>query len=249
MARLAFRGGNHAAAVAWVERALAEVGEAGGRPDRGLTPLRAEAYNTLGIALARTGRLPDAAKKIETSIEIAEAAGLLHAACRGYATLGVLYATLDPARSVTTCLRGLDAARTVGDVAFQSRLYANLAVAYCALTDECESRGAAAARAAVDLDRRLGLRGHLAVPLIILGQIRQCHGEHDVALALYEEATRLAEQLMDPQLLFPSYDGLATLYLDTGNTGMAETYLAKARDVCERAGLEPDGLLMLPFLC
>ena len=30
---------------------------------------------------------------------------------------------------------------------------------------------------------------------------------------------------------------------------MAEVYLAKAQEVCERAGVEPDALLVLPFLC
>jgi hypothetical protein len=30
---------------------------------------------------------------------------------------------------------------------------------------------------------------------------------------------------------------------------MAEHYLAKAQAVCERAGVEPDTLLVLPFLC
>ena len=48
---------------------------------------------------------------------------------------------------------------------------------------------------------------------------------------------------------FPCYDGLATLYLDAGNQPQAETYLAKAQEVCERAGVEPDALMVLPFLC
>jgi adenylate cyclase len=42
---------------------------------------------------------------------------------------------------------------------------------------------------------------------------------------------------------------LATLYLDAGNPAMAEAYLAKAQEVCERAGVEPDALMVLPFLC
>jgi hypothetical protein len=67
-------------------------------------------------------------------------------------------------------------------------------------------------------------------------------------LAAYEEALDLAERVGDPQLLFPSYDGLATLNLDAGNLAAAEAYLAKAQEVCERAGLEPDALLILPFL-
>ena len=107
----------------------------------------------------------------------------------------------------------------------------------------------AAARTAIDLDRKLGLLDHLAVPLIVLGQIHQCHGDHALAFASYEEALRLAEQVGDPQLLFPCYDGLATLHLDAGNAVMAESYLAKAQEVCERAGCEPDALLVLPFLC
>jgi adenylate cyclase len=161
----------------------------------------------------------------------------------------VLYSTLDPRRSIETCLRGIETAKKVGDLGFQSRLYANLAVAYCALTDRCEAEGVAAAQIAVDLDRRLGLLDHLAVPLIVLGQIQQCHGDPALALASYQEAMGLAEQIGEPQLLFPCYDGLATLYLDAGDEANAEVYLANAQAVCERAGDEPDALLVLPILC
>jgi adenylate cyclase len=254
MGRLAFRAGDNAAAIAWAERALAEAAsEEKTATDpvrhREAAAMRAQAYNTLGVALARTGRLAEAVDQIEQSIGLAEARDLLQAACRGYTNLGVLYSSLDPPRSIETCLRGLETAKKVGDLGFQSRLYANLAVAYCALTDRCEAEGVEAAQAAIDLDRRLGLLDHLAVPLIVLGQIHQCHGEHVKAFAMYEEALGLAEQVGEPQLLFPCYDGLATLYLDTGNQAMAEAYLAKAQEVCERAGVEPDALMVLPFLC
>jgi adenylate cyclase len=253
MGRLAFRAGDNAAAIAWAERALAEAtheNEAAKEPERlrEAAIMRAQAYNTLGVALARTGRLAEAVEQIERSIGLAEERELLQAACRGYTNLGVLYSSLDPRRSIETCLRGLETAKKVGDLGFQSRLYANLAVAYCALTDRCEAEGVEAARAAIDLDRRLGLLDHLAVPLIVLGQIHQCNGEHSQAFAMYEEALGLAEQVGEPQLLFPCYDGLATLYLDTGNRDLAETYLGKAQGVCERAGVEPDALMVLPFL-
>ena len=211
--------------------------------------MRAHAYNTLGVALARTGRLAEAVAQIERSIALAEARDLPQAACRGYTNLGVLYSSLDPRRSIETCLRGLETAQKVGDLAFQSRLYANLAVAYCALTDRCEAEGITAAKTAIDLDPRLGLLDHLAVPLIVLGQIHQCHGEHQQARAMYEEALGLAEQIGEPQFLFPCYDGLATLSLDAGDQAGAEAYLAKAQQVCERAGVEPDALMVLPFLC
>jgi hypothetical protein len=58
----------------------------------------------------------------------------------------------------------------------------------------------------------------------------------------------LAERIDEPQFLFPCYDGLATLSLDAGDMSEAEAYFTKAREVCERAGVEPDALLMLPFL-
>ena len=67
-------------------------------------------------------------------------------------------------------------AKKIGDLGFQSRLYANLAVAYCALTNRCDEQGVGAAHAANDLDRRFGQLDHLAVPLIVLGQI-YVHGE------------------------------------------------------------------------
>jgi adenylate cyclase len=252
--RLAFRLGDNARAIEWAERALAEAArEDGAVPDaertRETAALQAQAYNTLGVALARTGRLDEAVEKIEQSIALAERHDLLQATCRGYTNLGVLYSSRAPQRSIETCLRGLQTAKKVGDLGFQSRLYANLAVAYCALTDRCEAEGMEAAQIAIDLDRKLGLLDHLAVPLIVLGQIHQCQGDHVPARAAYEEALKLAERIGEPQLLFPCYDGLATLSLDEGDTGTAELWLAKAQEVCERAGVEPDALLVLPFLC
>ncbi len=256
LGRLAFRAGDNANAIARAERALAELARAelvqAERPsdserERETAATKVQAYNTLGVALARIGQLGEAVGRIEQSIALAEHHDLLQATCRGYTNLGVLQSSLDPPRSIETCQRGLAVARRVGDLAFQSRLNANLAVAYCALTDRCEAEGIAAAETAVDLDRRLGLIDHLAVPLIVLGQIRQCHGDPGPALAAYQEALTLAEQVGEPQLLFPCYDGLATLYLDAGDEAKAELYLAKAQEVCERAGVEPDALLVLPF--
>lgn len=257
LGRLAFRAGDNTGAIEWAQRALAEVPvdpgigpTAGGQDaERAATIVRTEAGNTLGVALARLGRLQEAVQEIERSLAQAEALELLQATCRGYTNLGVLYASLDPQRSIETCLRGLETARKVGDLAFQSRLYANLAVAYCALTNRCEAEGIEAAQAAVQLDRRLGLVDHLAVPLIVLGQIHQCHGDHARAFTAYQEALQLAEQVAEPQLLFPCYDGLATLYLDAGQPEEAEAWLAKAQALCESAGLEPDALMVLPFLC
>ncbi len=257
MGRLAFRSGDNRRAVEWAERALAHAERLAARaPAMGATEERrreaaaaiAHAYNTLGVALARLNKTDEAVAHIGRSVAVAEDADLLQAACRGLANLGVLYSMVDPRRAIETCARGLELAKKIGDLGVQSRLYANLAVAYCTLTNQCDEQGLAAAQAAIDLDRRLGQLDHLAVPLIVLGQIYQCHGEPERALTHYREALEIASEVGEPQLLFPCYDGLATLHLEMGDDEQAEEYLRKAQMVCERAGLEPDALAVLPFL-
>jgi adenylate cyclase len=253
MGRLAFRSGDSQRAIEWAERALAlteKLALDGGDPDarREAAEVVSHACNTLGVALARTDRPREAVAHIERSIEVALGERLLQAACRGYTNLGILYSTLDPSRGISTCLEGLETAKRIGDLGVQSRLYANLAVAYCALTDRCEAEGIEAAQAAIELDRQLGQLDHLAVPLIVLGQIYQCHGDPPRALECYREALGLVEGTREPQLMFPCYDGLATLHLDLGDEAEAERYLTLAQEVCERAGLDPDSLVLLPFL-
>jgi len=254
MGRLAFRSGDSQRAVEWAEQARLHAERLAADPaldaeGRGeAATAAAQSHNTLGVALARLGRLEEAVAHIERSVALARENGLLQAACRGLANLSVLYSTLDPARAIETCAAGLETAKKIGDLGFQSRLYANLAVAYCALTNRCDEQGIGAAHAAIDLDRRLGQLDHLAVPLIVLGQIYQCHGDPTRAIAHYQEALALAEAADEPQLLFPCYDGLATVHLDLGDEGRAEEFLQKAQAVCERAGLEPDALVVLPFL-
>jgi len=73
------------------------------------------------------------------------------------------------------------------------------------------------------------------------------HGDPTRAIAHYQEALALAEEADEPQLLFPCYDGLATVHLDLGDEGRAEEFMQKAQ-ACEHAGLEPDALVVLPFL-
>jgi adenylate cyclase len=253
MGRLAFRGGAGEQAIAWARQAveLAErIAAAADSPDarREAAAVIAHAYNTLGIAMARSGGAEAAVEQLECSLTVAREHELLQAACRAHTNLGVLYSVLDPGRAIETCLDGLDLARKIGDLGLQPWLYANLAGAYCTFTGQCEEQGIAAAHQAIELDRQLGQLDHLAVPLVVLGQIYQCHGEPARALQHYQEALSLAEQMGEPQLLFPCYDGLATLSLEAGDEAEAERYMVKAQEICERAGLDPESLVVLPFL-
>ena len=255
MGRLLFRTGDSRGADIWARRALLQAEHAAerGRDDPVISRAAALAIshslNTIGAALARLGRSAEAVERIERSVAVAQEAGLLQAACRSYANLGVLYSTLDPRRAVQTCQLGLDAAKKIGDLGFQSRLYANLAVAFCSLTQRCDDEGLHAAQSAIDLDRQLGLLDHLAVPLVVLGQIHQCHGNADNALRYYEEALVLAEEMDEPQLMFPCLEGMATVFLDQGDDARAESYFIRADEVCTKAGVDRDSLVVLPFLC
>jgi predicted ATPase/class 3 adenylate cyclase len=250
--RLAFRSGNHAVAAKWADAALdcarSLAGESASETGRDAMLVTAEALNTKGVALARLGRTREAVCEVERSIELAEAAGLPGAACRGYANLGVLYTTIDPARAMEVCRRGLEVARRIGDLGFQARLLANLAVACCTFTDRCPTEGVPAAEKAIEIDRALEQREHLPVPLIVLGQIHQCHGQPELAGRLYSEALDVAGETGEPQLLFPCYDGLATLNLDLDNLAEAERYFSLAQGVCAQHGLDPEALVVLPFL-
>jgi tetratricopeptide (TPR) repeat protein len=208
----------------------------------------AEALNTKGVALARLGRGPEAIRDVEQSVSVAEKAGLLGAVCRGYNNLAVLYSTIDPAHAMEVCRRGLDVAQRIGDLGFQARLLANFAVASCTFTDRCSGEGVPAAERAIELDRALDQREHLPVPMIVLGQIHQCHGQPELAARYYRDALELARETGEPQMLFPCYDGLATLKLDLDDLQEAERYFALAQNVCAEHGLDPEALIVLPFL-
>ena len=187
-------------------------------------------------------------QEVEHSLSVAEKADLQSAACRAYSNLGVLYTIVDPANAIKICRRGLEVATRIGDLGFQARLLANLAVSCCTFTDRCAAEGVPAAEKAVEIDRALDQRDHLSVPLIVLGQIHQCHGQPKLARKYYEEALEVAKEIDEPQLLFPCYDGLATLSLEHDDMDEAERYFTLAQDVCTRHNLDPGTLVVLPFL-
>jgi adenylate cyclase len=252
----AFRSGNNREAIDWCERAvqsadlaLADASSTSPGVRKEATAALAHATNTIGVALARTGQLDAARERIERSLNAARETGLLEVACRAYANLGVLYSTVEPKRAIDVSIAGLEIAAKMAAARLQSYLYANLAAAYCALTDQCETEGLQAAQAAIRLDRELGQLDHLAVPLIVMAQIYQCRGDLEQARQAYDEALMLAERIGEPQLILPCYDGLATICLDRGDVARAEQYLEKARQLCQQSSLDPDATLLLPFLC
>ena len=122
------------------------AGRRRGQVRKAATAAIAHATNTIGVALARSGQLDAARERIERSLAAAQDLGLLDVACRAYANLGVLYSSVEPKRAIEVSLTGLEMASKIGAASLQSYIYANLAAAYCALTDRCETEGLQAAR-------------------------------------------------------------------------------------------------------
>ncbi len=240
--RIHFRRGDHATATDWAKRALA-LGAQLGAPD-----VISHAYNTWGVALARAGDIEEGASFVARSLETALAHQLGAVACRAYTNLAVMYATIDHARSLEYCRDGLALAQKIGDQLQQSWLYCTLAGGHCTLAGDYDE-GVRAAERAVELDEKLGQRNHLPIPLIILAQVYQCRGDYEPSAHYYKRALEVAETVGEPQLLFPCYEGLATLAIERGDEAEAEAWLTRSRAVQETAGWSTDTFLVLPFLC
>lgn len=241
LGRITFHLGRHDEATGWAERALA-LGERLAAPD-----VVSHASNTIGLALARNGEIERGVEAVKRSLDTALAYDLPAAACRAYANLAVLYASSDQERSAAYCAEGLALAQKIGDLVSQAWLQCILAGRSCTLAGDYEA-GVQAAQRAVALDRRLGQKSHLPIPLIILAQIYQCHGEFEESEHYYQEALTLAEEVKEPQLLIPCYDGLATLAIERGDETQAEQYLERSQRLMEETGWASDSLLILPFL-
>jgi adenylate cyclase len=199
------------------------------------------------VALARQGDLDDGIAAAEGALRKALEYDLPAAAGRAYINLAVMYSATDPQRASDVGTRGLELARRVGDAVCASWLHATLASSYHACAWDYAGAVDHAQRS-ITIDQQYGLRSHLPVPLIVLAQVEQCHGEVRGAERHYLEALDLGQELNDPQVLFPCYDGLATLYLDQGDDQRAHLYMARAQEVCSRAGISPDEMFVTPFL-
>lgn len=228
------------AAMRWAERALALSQETAAYEQASL------AATTRGVALARGGAVERGLESVEEGLRIAREHTLPLAAGRAVANLAVLYANIDPLRAVELCEWGLAEARRIGAVAIQPWFYATLAGSLHACANDYET-ATRSVELAIEIDRQLGLRSHLPVPLIVLGQIHQCHSQWAEAETCYREALSIAEELADPQLLFPALEGLGTLALEQGDSEGGTAWLSRARHVCEAAGFTMQEMVLLPF--
>jgi tetratricopeptide (TPR) repeat protein len=130
---------------------------------------------------------------------------------------------------------GLELTVETGDLPSQVELYAALAGLAVHRGDwETVERQT---QASADLAEREGLAGKLCFPYSMQGVLLWRGGELDEAASRLERAFELADQVGRSEVAFHSLYWLAITQRDEGQHADADQTLARALDLCERAGL------------
>jgi class 3 adenylate cyclase/tetratricopeptide (TPR) repeat protein len=126
-------------------------------------------------------------------------------------------------------------AQRIGDVPAQIELHAALAqLAFyrCDWEQVGYSNDASA-----ELAEREGLVGKLCLSYTLRGWLSWRDGDWDASAELFRRGRELAEQVGWSEVAFNALLGLAVTQRDRGDFAEAESTIAQALDVCERAGL------------
>ena len=194
------------------------------------------AHGIFGRVFGRIGDTEKARENLERSVELARDSDLGEAV-RALFTLGyhfeVSEADYEGAASAYTEALGL--AEQVGNLPSQVELHAALAQLAAYRADWSEAEQSTEASSA--LAEREGLLGNLCFPYVMRGVLRWREGRWDEAADACRRAHELGEQVGRSEVAFSALYWLAATLRDRGDYADAETTLAQALDVCERAGL------------
>jgi class 3 adenylate cyclase/predicted ATPase len=194
------------------------------------------AHGIFGRVFGRIGDLERARENLERSVELArdtdpgEAVRALQAL--GY-HLEVSEADYDGAAAAYG--EALELAQQTGDLPSQVELYA--ALAQLALHRGDWDAVSSKTDAAATLAEREGLQGKLCFPYSMRGVLLRRDGDLDASAEALEGAFELAEQVGRSEVAFQALFWLAGTLGEQGNHAGADQALARALDVCERAGL------------
>ena len=202
----------------------------------GQSSTASRAHLTFGRVFGRIGDLEQARKSLMRSVELARAASPGEA-IRALLALGrhLEVAEADYPGATTACLDALALADQLGDVPAQIELQATLGqlAVNSARWDEVAERGEVAAR----LAEREGLAGQLCLPLLLQGISAWRLGRWEEADAALHRSQEIAAAGGRSEATFSAFLWLGALNRDRGEFHAACEALAKAADVCDRAGL------------
>jgi class 3 adenylate cyclase/tetratricopeptide (TPR) repeat protein len=194
------------------------------------------AHGIFGRVFGRIGDTERARQNLERSVELARDSDPGEAV-RALLTLGyhreVSEADYDGAASAYG--EALRLAERTGDLPSQVELHGSLGQLSVHKGDwEAVEREARASRT---LAEREGLVGKLCFPALMDGWLDWRAGEYDDAEIAFREAAALADQVGRSEVAFQALFALAAVLRQREDLGGADAELARALDICERAGL------------
>ncbi|MQA75780.1 MAG: tetratricopeptide repeat protein, partial [Solirubrobacterales bacterium] len=194
------------------------------------------AHGIFGRVFGRIGDSDRARENLERSVELARESDPAEAV-RALFALGYHFeiTEADYARARLAYQKALALALETGDLPSQVEVHAALAqIAVYGGEWETAER---ATEASGTLAEREGLAGKLCFPYSVRGVLRWHQGDLDGSVELLERAVELAEQVGRSEVAFESLHWLATTLRDRRDHADADQALARALDICERAGL------------
>jgi class 3 adenylate cyclase/predicted ATPase len=199
------------------------------------------AHGIFGRVFGRIGDFEKARENLERSVELARDSDKSEAV-RALLTLGYHFeaSEADYGQAGDAYAEALAIAIEVGDVPSQVEVHAALAelALYRADWDVVERETESSA----GLAEREGLLGKLCFPYVMRGALCWRRGEWDRAEGHCRRAHEIAEQVGRSEVAYTALYWLAATLRDQGRYADAEMTLARALDVCERAGLVAQSL-------
>ncbi|MDX6398617.1 MAG: hypothetical protein QOJ43_2025, partial [Gaiellaceae bacterium] len=194
-----------------------------------------------GRVFGRIGDAEKARENLERSVELARGSDRSEAV-RALLTLGyhLEVSEADYEGATGAYREALDLAVELGDLPSQVELHA--ALAELAVTRADWDEAAKATDASTELAEREGLTGKACFPFVIRGVLSWRQAEWDEAAASCRRAHELGEQVGRSEIAYAALFWLAATLRDSGDYAGAESELARALDLCERAGLIPQSL-------
>ncbi len=194
------------------------------------------AHGIFGRVFGRIGDSERARQNLERSVELARDSDPGEAV-RALLTLGyhLEVSEADYEGAGAAYREALELAEQTGDLPSKVELHA--ALAQLAAHGGNWEVVALEADASGSLAEREGLTGKMCFPYMMQGMLRWREGNFDEAAKGLRRAAELAEQVGRSEVAFQSLYWLAASLRQRGDHADADTELARALDLCERAGL------------
>ncbi len=194
------------------------------------------AHGIFGRVFGRIGDSEKARENLERSVALARESDRAEAV-RALLTLGyhLEVSEADYEGAAEAYREALAIAQEVGDLPSQVELHASLGQLAVESGDWEEVKRAT--QESARLAEREGLHGKLCFPDLMRGVLAWREGEWDEAATYFRRAHELGEQVGRSEVAFTALHWLAVTRRESGDLSAAETELAKALDICERAGL------------